>query len=73
MSIHVTSLTLVKAYQCCGTSGIDLQVTDILGDPTEANRAEKEERYSKESGKSQASVTTILVGKAIVSLQANVI
>lgn len=71
MSIHVTS-TLVKAYQCCGISAIDLQVTDMLGYPTEAHRAEKEEWYSKESGKSQAPVSSILVSKATVGLQADV-
>ena len=52
---------------------IDLQVTDVLGYPIEAHRAEKEEQYGKESGKSQASVSTILVSKAIVCLQADVI
>jgi len=72
MSIHVTS-TLVKTYQCCGISVTDLQITDTLGYPIEIHRAEKEERYSKESGKAPASVSTTSVSKAIVSLQADVI
>lgn len=50
----------------------DLQVTDILGYPTEAQRAEKKDVMAKETGTSQASVATTIVSKATVSPQADV-